>query len=67
MEHAMKLLTFGLLLAVVLFAGAAGAKTNQRYEAKASVAAHRKEARKNARRHQHSRAQGRHHRGHPAA
>ena len=68
----MKLLTIGILLAMILCAVAAGAKTDQRYEAKASVAAHRKEARNkeprnNARRHQRSRAQGHHHRGRPTA
>ncbi len=66
----MRLLTIGLLMAMILFAAAAGAETNPRYEAKASVAAHRKEARdkqgrNNIRRQRRSRAQGRHHRGHP--
>lgn len=66
----MKLLAIGL--AVVVFAGTARATTDQRYEAKASVAAHRKEAknkqaRNNVRRQQRSKAQGRHHRGRPTA
>jgi hypothetical protein len=73
----MKLLTIGLLLAVVVFAGTVRATTDQRYEAKASVAAHRKEAKNkqarnkeaknNVRRQQRTRAQGRHHRGRPTA